>query len=632
MILGSQNDVLNDAPYMKNARTFFDQLNQDYLTLHRKEGELFWLTHTGQSDDHDAHGAAGLARKTFLADPQHLAQSREHLARLEAAAPSAERDALVTGLRGWIATFEGNAMDGERAASLLAELMAMDADLFARRQAYKMHHVGASGKSEEASPSALRANLASNPDDAARQSSHDALQGLERWVLENGFLKIVATRNALARELGYRDFFEYRLRTRSGMSPEQLFTIFDEFEQKTRDVHFASLNRLVAQHGDAALQPHNLPYRMRGAVMQRADDYFPFGKALERWAESFRRLGVTYRGARLEIDLLDRPGKFPTGFCVAPTACYRDDNTGWLPADVRLTSTARPRQAGAGLQGINVLFHEAGHAAHLSNVTLNSPCFSQEFTPTAPAYLEAQAKFFEALPGDPCWIKRYARNAAGEPMPDEMIRERVESIQVFRAYGERRDLIPTYFEQALYAMDDAKRTTESVLELARSLTLRILGVPDFTAYVLTTPHPIYHDIAVYYHGYLLAKMAASQTREYLTRKLGYIVDNPAVGPLLAQHCWATGNSLTLDQTVRNMTGERLTSSYLAQECNRSPHEAWALAQEAVERADRMANASAGSDGDLDASISIVHGAQCIATNDESLEAMYAAFEAWIECT
>jgi hypothetical protein len=615
---------------MKNARTFFDQINQDYLQIHRKEGELFWLTHTGQSDEHDAQRAAGLARKTFLADSRLLAQTREHLARVEATQQSAERDALVSGLRGWVAAFEGNAMGSERASTLLAELIAMDADLFAHRQAYKMHHIGASGRTEEASPAALRSNLASNPDEASRKSSHEALSGLERWVLENGFLEIVAKRNELARELGYRDFFDYRLRTNSGMSPEQLFAIFDEFERNTRNTHFASMDRLVSEYGDEVLQPHNLPFRVRGGAALKADAYFPFSKALERWAESFRRLGVSYRGARIEIDLLDRPGKFTTGFCASPVASYHDDTNGWVPADVRFTSTARPQQAGAGLRGINVLFHEAGHAAHFSNVALNSPCFSHGFAPTTPAYLEAQAKFFEALPGDPCWIRRYARNADGEPMPDEMIRERVESNRAFLAYNERRDLVPTYFEQALYAMDDAERTTESVLDLERSLTQRMLGVSSNTVYVLGMPHPLYHDMAVYYHGYLLAKMATSQTRAYLTRTLGYIVDNPEVGPLLVKHCWSAGNSLTLDQTLRNMTGEGLTSAYLADECNRSSQEAWALAQEAIERTDRALAAQAEAGGDLDASISIVHGAQCIATNEESLPAMYATFEAWIE--
>lgn len=174
---------------------------------------------------------------------------------------------------------------------------------------------------------------------------------------------------------------------------------------------------------------------------------------------------------------------------------------------------------------------------------------------------------------------------------------------------------------------NAERTVDSVLELARSVTQRILGIENHTDYVLSMPHPVFHDIAVYYHGYLLAKMAAAQTRAHLTRTLGLIVDNPAVGPLLAQHCWAAGSSLTLDQTLQRLTGEPLNASWLAAECNCSPQEAWALAEKTSASSER-ATARAGS-GDLAASISIVHGAERIATNGESLQAMYAAFENWV---
>lgn len=611
---------------MQNARAFFDELNQHYLQLLRTEGELYWATHTGQSNEHEALGAASLSRKMFSADAGRLAQCREYLSMLDTVESSPERDALVSGLRGWVAVFEAYTIGTDRAAALLSELTERDVDLYARRQAYTMNHIGAEGRRENASPAALRSNLASNPDESARQSSHEALHGLERWVVENGFVDIVGKRNELARELGYRNFFDYRLRINSGMTPEQLFEIFDGFESSTRDTHRQSLHRLVSEHGEHALLPRNLTYLMLGGASHRHEAYFPFGKALERWAESFRRMGVSYRGARLEIDLLDRQGKFPTGFCIAPTPGYHDDTHGWTPADVRFTSTARPQQASAGLQGLNVLFHEAGHAAHYANVLRNSPCFSQEFAPSSPALLEAQAKFFDALPSDPCWMRRYAMDAAGKPMPEEAIRARVETRQAFLAYSERRDLVPTYFEWALYNMDDAQRTPDSILDLARSVTMRILGVAGHTNYVLATPHPIYHDIAVYYHGYLLAKMAAAQTRAYLTQSLGYIVDNPAVGPLLAEHYWAPGNSATLDQTLIALTGEPLNSSYLAAECNRSADEAWQLNQDVFRRSEQATPSKQG--GDLDASISIVHGAQRIASNDESLPALYAQFEAW----
>ncbi|WP_322014141.1 M3 family metallopeptidase [Paraburkholderia sp. J12] len=613
---------------MNLARAFFDELNRQYLELLRAEGALYWSTHTGQSDAHDALAAASLKRKLFAGDASRLAQVHEHLARLDAAAPSAGRDALIGGLRGWVKTLEANATGTAHAATLLSELIERDAKLYANRQAYKMSHVGAHGQVEEATPAALRSHLANNADESARKSAHEALHGLERWVANSSFLDIVGKRNALARELGYRNFFEYRLKANSGMTPEQLFAVFDAFERETRDVHRRSLKRLVQRHGDSALLPHNLAYRMRGETAQQADAYFPLSKAVERWAESFRRMGVSYRGARLEIDLLDRPGKFPTGFCIAPTPGYDDDTRGPVPADVRFTSTARPHQPGAGLRGLNVLFHEAGHAAHFANVTMNSPCFSQAFPPSPPALLEAQAKFFDALPSDPCWLKRYASDAQGNPMPDELIRAQVDARQASLAHAERRDLIPTYFEWALYNMEDSARTVDSVLGLAESITERILGIPGYTDYVLAIPHPVYHDIAVYYHGYLLAKMAAAQTRAYLTRSLGYIVDHPEVGRLLARHYWAPGNSATLDQTLMSLTGEPLNPAYLAADCNRSPEEAWKMALDAIDRSNRAEATTAPNE--LNASITIVHGAQRIAGNDESLPALYATFERWIE--
>jgi hypothetical protein len=190
------------SPSMKVARSFFDELNREYLRLLRIEGELYWSVYTGGSSEHAALAEATLNRKRFAGDASRLEHVREHLARVVAAESSLERDALATGLRGWMAVLEANAIGNARAAEILSELTALDADLFARRQAYKMTHVNADGRREEASPSALRNNLASNPNESARESSHDALHGLEQWVLENGFVDIADKRNALARELG----------------------------------------------------------------------------------------------------------------------------------------------------------------------------------------------------------------------------------------------------------------------------------------------------------------------------------------------------------------------------------------------------------------------------------------------
>ena len=64
---------------------------------------------------------------------------------------------------------------------------------------------------------------------------------------------------------------------------------------------------------------------------------------------------------------------------------------------------------------------QAGHAAHFANVLQQSPLFSQERAPTSVAYAENQSMFLDSLVGDAAWAARYARNAAGEPIPWDVL-------------------------------------------------------------------------------------------------------------------------------------------------------------------------------------------------------------------
>ena len=94
----------------------------------------------------------------------------------------------------------------------------------------------------------------------------------------------------------------------------------------------------------------------------------PFSRALKDWVQSFRRLGIQYRGATLTLDLLTREGKYENGFCHGPVPSFWQEGE-WVPAVVNFTSLADPAQVGSGWSGLNTLFHEGGHAAHFANVT-----------------------------------------------------------------------------------------------------------------------------------------------------------------------------------------------------------------------------------------------------------------------
>ena len=119
--------------------------------------------------------------------------------------------------------------------------------------------------------------------------------------------------------------------------------ILDDFIARTEMANARSLAELKATHGEDALKPWNLRFFASGAVVRRMDEYMPFGLALRRWVESFRRLGIRYRGATLQLDLMERPGKHQNGFCHSPIPTWVNEKGEWLPGQINFTAeAARP--------------------------------------------------------------------------------------------------------------------------------------------------------------------------------------------------------------------------------------------------------------------------------------------------
>ena len=605
---------------------YFEKLNQDYLTLYTPKEAWFWTNYMGTTDDHAAFAAAETAYKSFIANPDRIAELRAQIAAAEGEPQSETRDGLLHGLRGWLDFFEVNAIESEEGRRLEAGLVDDDTALFAKRRGLTLYYENDEGKRTEGSTLVLSTNLVSSDNEHVRKTSHDALLDLERWVVGNGYIDMVKRRNAFARALGFSDYFDYKVNISERMTPDELFAILDEFERDTREAQRRGFEDLQRRHGPAAVAPHNVKYYTRGDTAQRMNPYLPFKHSLRRWVESFGRMGVDYREAELTLDLIDRKGKYENGFMHLPRPpWYRD--SAWIPAVINFTSNANPAQVGSGEIGLMTLFHEGGHAAHFANIAQNAPCFSQEYPPTSMAYAETQSMFFDSLLGDADWLKLYARNAAGEPPPDALIKLKIEADQPFAAFRDRQMLVVAYFERAVYAMPEDELSPERLISLARETEQRVFGLECAPRPVLAIPHLLDKTSACSYHGYLLAHMAVYQTRDFFKRQFGYLADNPRIGALLSEHYWRPGNSLSHNETLVSLTGEGFTGRYLAESCNRSVEQAWIDAQASVAAALKRTQPPVQS---LNASIRVVHGEELVADNSESDEAMFAAFEAWVE--
>ncbi len=612
---------------LANARAFFDALNLEYVAIHQTKEDLFWTTYMGTSADDEGFTRAERAFKDFVSDPARLRATREQLTQVEALPPDALRNMVRHGLQGWQALFEANVIESDEGRQLMHALVDAEAALFAKRRTFVPTHVNERGEVEDATLASLATNLATNPVEERRRASFDAFRGLEQWALDNGFLDLVRLRNRFARALGYPDFFEMKLRKNERMTTAQLFAVLDDFIQRTDAANARTLTDLRARHGDAAVLPWNLRIFTTGDIVRRMDPYLTFAPALRRWVESFRRLGIGFRGATLQLDLLDRPGKYQNGFCHCPVPAWVNARGEWIPGHINFTAEAKPDQVGSGTRAIATLFHEGGHAAHFANVVQSSPCFSQEYAPTSMAYAETQSMFCDSLLDDADWLRRYACDVDGRPMPEEVIHARVASLQPMLAFEKRMLAVVPCFESALYQMTDEALTPEAVLQLARQTERRVLGM-ESPRPLLAIPHLLNQESAAAYQGYLLADMAVAQTRAFFLERDGYLTDNPAIGPTLSTHYWEPGNSVDHDTMLRTLTGEGFTARHLADECNTSVDEAWADATARM-RAAEARPAPAGELPGLDAHIRIVHGEELLADSSDGEEAMCARFEAWV---
>ncbi|MCL6328822.1 peptidase M3 [Pectobacterium carotovorum subsp. carotovorum] len=614
---------------MQQVADYFNALNRDYLAVHQAKEELFWQLYmgTGNDDVSERFSAAESAYKRFISQPRRLAELRTHLATLENSPRDEQQQALSHGLQGWYRFFDCNVIEDPQAQALMDEIITAESALYAKRKSYEMTHLDAKGERVSASLGELLTNQTTNDTEAYRQSSQQALRDLEQWLLQNGFPELISLRNRFARQMGYRNYFDYKVNKTERMTPEQLFAILDPFEEQTREANTRSLKNLADEKGEEALQPWNIRYASAGDVTRQLDPYFPFSASLERWINSFKRLRIGFNGAEMQLDLLVRKGKYENGFMHGPVPPFVQEGN-WVPARINFTSLAKPDQIGSGASGINTLFHEGGHAAHFANIRQNAPCFSQEFPPTSMAYAETQSMFCDSLLGDADWLKRYAKNAQGETIPDELIRADISTQQPMRAFSERHILLVPYFEWQLYSWDDEARTPEAMTKLARDTEQRILGISGSPRPTLAIPHLLSMESACSYQGYLLALMAVEQTRSYFLQRDGYLTDNPAIGPDLAQHYWHPGNSVSHDDTLRSLTGEGFNPAYLAQACNLTVDEAWQQAEEMMVKA--AARPQPAADFDLSARIRVVDGSRVLADNEQSDEKMCQDFAAFIE--
>lgn len=168
-------------------------------------------------------------------------------------------------------------------------------------------------------------------------------------------------RNKLAHTLGYEDYYDYKINNTEGFGKDKLFEMLDGLERGTRTIMVAARQKFASQYGEDGLEPWNISHKMSGSIVAKMDPYFPFAKAVQRYMQSYGALHITYEGATMNLDLLDRPKKYSNGFYHWPRVAWQPRyGQPFIPSVANLTSLADPVAVGCGLIALRTLMHEAG--------------------------------------------------------------------------------------------------------------------------------------------------------------------------------------------------------------------------------------------------------------------------------
>ncbi len=603
------------------------ELNRRYLEVHVAKEEAFWAQKMGLSGYvQGGLEAADIAFCAFTGDEAWLA-------RIDGALQSPDLSPYDrVGLQGWRRFFEVNVIGKPEAKQLQNDIIKAEGELERARAAMKLGYTDpATGAHVEADYLKLMLVQRTSGDEAVRKAAHASIASIERCVLDAGFLEVVKQRNRLGRMLGYEDYYDFKVSRNEGMGKKTLFGLLDALARDTREAGRRSIEALKKEKGESAGLAHNYGFFSSGTLTTRLDPYFPFRSALGVWGRAMQSLGVRYNGGELTLDLLSRPGKYENGFMHGPFPGYVDGGSGkFLPSKVNFTSLGAPGQVGSGYAMLHTLFHEGGHAAHFTNVMMPAPCFSQEFAPTSVAFAETQSMFFDSLVADADFRARYARDAQGRAIPKELMRLGVELNQKFFANMIRQMLVVPYVERAIYEMSESELTPENVLRAAREIERELTLLSASPRPTLSIPHLISGDSSAYYHGYVLAEMAVHQTREFFLERDGHLVDNPKIGPDLCARYWRPGNSRTMLELVKDLTGKPFSADAIVREANRDVPEAVERAVRAVAKLADVPQNKAPID--LDARIALIHGDQLVASNHhhESFAELDSKFAGFID--
>ncbi|XP_051138147.1 mitochondrial intermediate peptidase, mitochondrial [Andrographis paniculata] len=325
--------------------------------------------------------------------------------------------------------------------------------------------------------------------------------------------KLLAARHEFSEILGYRSYAEFALKENMASSPEVVLSFLHEMSKMVRhkaDEEFKKLldfKRSTNGHFVEDLDPWDEPYfaRLMKASAHNLDysiaaSYFSLPQCIEglkvlaeslfgvkchevslgrgeSWHPDVVKLSLHHPDegdmGYLYLDLKSRKGKHPISAHFAIQGGRRTSETEYqLPIVALVCNFSGSSFASVHLHhsDVETLFHEFGHALH----SLLSRTDYQHFSGTRVAldFAETPSNLFEYYAWDYRFLKTFARDAAGDPIPEKLVKSLLGAKNMFAATELQRQVFYSLVDQALHTLQpsSAKDTVSIIADLKNEHT------------------------------------------------------------------------------------------------------------------------------------------------------------------
>ncbi len=393
----------------------------------------------------------------------------------------------------------------------------------------------------------LREMLVPEDDSDRRRRIWEASKTIGEVVAEP-LRELVRRRNAAARSLGFRNYYEMSLWEQE-IRPEELADLLQEFRRLSEGAYADVRTRLdarMAERFGIAIEDLR-PWHWDDFFSQEApaygevdlDPYFAPPLDQESLARDyFSGIGLPIDDVLARSDLYERKGKDQHAFC---TDIDRE-------GDVRILCNLRPDERWA-----KTLLHELGHAVYDKYLPRSLPFLLR--TPAHTLSTEAIAMYFGRLTRDAEWL----RDTLGVALADEAKADLHKQQRLSMLIAARWMLVMTSFESALYEDPDRPDLNSLWWDLVEEnqLIRRPEGrdAPDWATKIHLALAP------VYYHNYLLGELMASQ----LAAALEAAGSRHAPGEFLRSQIFDRGATLTWNELLRQATGGPLSARFFVEQ-------------------------------------------------------------------